>query len=170
MMLVSFKDLRSVWWQTRDAIKFVKSDKRLHVWWCSLIVSSEVHRIACEYWTPQRVWCCRAFFFFFFFFFWFHQEQFLWEKVKMANVMNLNWSKGILVVDIPTQILLTIIIHWSFAKMLIESLNINSHQRGTIYDKLIFFAKLVRERQKPGVSKIWGRMSTTNILLLQLKI
>ena len=53
---------------------------------------------------------------------------------------NLNWSKWILVVDIPTQILLTmlLLINQSLLKVHIESLHDNSHQRETIYDKLAF--------------------------------
>ena len=89
-------------------------------------------------------------------------KVFLWEKGKMANVMLeildgflrydfwctgiqsprfckwlwiFNQSKWILVVDIPTQILLTILLsidHSSRCKLKVY----NSHQRETPYDKL----------------------------------
>ena len=46
-----------------------------------------------------------------------------------------------------------IVILWSLCKVLIESLHNNSHQRETIYDKLIFFAKLVKQWK----SKEWAK-------------
>ena len=50
--------------------------------------------------------------------------------------------------DIPTQILLTILLSIDrIFNVLIESLHNNSHQKETIYDKLMFLAKLVRRRK-----------------------
>ena len=43
--------------------------------------------------------------------------------------------------------------HWSLFRVLFESLHNSSHQRETIYDKLIFFAKLVRQWK----SKEWAK-------------
>ena len=63
-----------------------------------------------------------------------------------------------------------IAIHWSFFKVWIESLHNNSHQRETIYDKFIFFAKLVRQWKPKEWANFWVSMPTTNIHLLQFKI
>ena len=56
----------------------------------------------------------------------------------------------------------SIIIHWSIFKVWIESLHINSYQRETIYDKVIFFAKLVRQWK----SKEWAKFEMDCLILI----
>ena len=55
-----------------------------------------------------------------------------------------------------------IVIHWSLFKMWFESLLNSSHQRETIYDKLIFFAKLVKQWK----SKVWAKFELECTLLI----
>ena len=47
--------------------------------------------------------------------------------------------------------------------------SLHSHQRETIYDKLIFFCKIVKAMKVKRVSKIWVKMSIINIHLLNSK-
>ena len=77
----------------------------------------------------------------------------------------LNWSKWILVVDIPTQILLTVLLSIdpsSRCKLKVWALQ--SHQRETIYD-MVFFAKLVGQWK----SKEWAKYELECLLLTWLK-
>ena len=81
----------------------------------------------------------------------------------------LNWSRHNINRrhDIPTQILLTILLfNWSLFKVLIESLQYNSHQRDLNHLRQIdIFRKIEMAIKGKRISKIWVRKST-NIHLL----
>ena len=57
---------------------------------------------------------------------------------------------------------LHIVIHWSLFKVQIKHLHNNSHQRETIHDKLILFAKLVRQWK----SKEWAESELEYALVI----
>ena len=59
-----------------------------------------------------------------------------------------------------------IVIHWTLFKVLIESFHNNSHQRETIYNKLILFCKIGKAMKVKRVNIIWVTMSTANIYWL----
>ena len=67
----------------------------------------------------------------------------------------LNWSKWMLVVDIPTQILLTILLFIDYSSRCKLKVYLITHtKRETITKKLMFFIKLVKAMKVKRVSKI----------------
>ena len=78
----------------------------------------------------------------------------------------LNWSKWILVVDILTQILLTILLSMDHSSMCkFESLHNSLHQRETVCGKfyIYIFFKIGKVTEVKRIRKICVTMSTTNI-------
>ena len=91
-------------------------------------------------------------------------------RVFLQVTLNFYWSKWILVVDIQTQILLTILLlidHFSRCKLKVYI--ITHTKKKPFTTNWFFFSKIVKVMKVKRVSKIWARMCTTNIHLLQFK-
>ena len=82
-------------------------------------------------------------------------------RVCASDFEFFNQSKWILVVNILIQILLNILLPIDYSSRC--KLKVcNSHQRETLYDKLMFFAKLVRQWE----SKEWAKFELECLLLI----
>ena len=104
----------------------------------------------------------------------FTSYEFWWTGIQSPRFCKgfwiISWSKWILVVDIPNQILLSIL--WSTNHSLRCKLKVYiiTQTKEKPSTKINIFRKIGKAMKVKRVSKIWVRISTTNIYLLQFKI
>ena len=118
----------------------------------------------------------RLFFFFFFLIFFLNLGMSSDVPAFKVRAFTSNFEfwigvKWILVVDIPTKNLLTILLSIDYSWRCKLKVYIITHiKEKSSMTHWYFFAKSVKAMKVKRVSKIWVRMSTTNIHLLQCKI